>query len=419
MGLSLMVAGGTYAFAQFSAFKQNISVDHEGETSTILTHNPDDKNSRLNPSLFTNAGDGRFNVVLVGIDAAASLTDSIQVISVDIFNKKISKTSVPRDFYYDGAKINSVYGAAERQRKGSGALAIREAVGDVLGIKVSNFALIDFKGTRDLIDVMGGIDVKVPKALYDDKFPAEVGVGYRTVSIPAGLQHMNGKTALDYSRSRQTTSDFDRSARQQLVMDAIVDKATSLGVIGNPVKITNIINTLGQHIKTDLAPEEVIALLNIIKDVPDESSSSHVLDTSAQLGLLTATTDPYAGYVEYPIGGYTKYEPIHRWFQKNNPDPLLVKETPTVTLINGGSASTKEMKTMLETLQDYGYTAVLSSTPAKKTYTKSQVFDSTKGKKPFSRNYLGSLAKATVQEGSTLSTGESDFELIYVPTAKK
>ena len=94
-----------------------------------------------------------------------------------------------------------------------------------------------------MVDALGGIDIDVPRAINDPYFPDERLVGYAPFNVKAGPQKMDGATALKYSRSRKTTSDFDRSERQQLVIDAIKKKALSVGVLSNPVKINNFINS--------------------------------------------------------------------------------------------------------------------------------------------------------------------------------
>ncbi|MBU6389816.1 LCP family protein [Patescibacteria group bacterium] len=422
--LSLVVAGATYGAAQFNSLKNLVLIQHQGKSSSILSYNPNDSHSQLDPSLFKNAGDGRFNLVVVGVGgtghSGAYLTDSMQVLSFDTINKKLDITSVPRDLYvkvpslgYQG-KINAVYQLAEERQKGSGALAVREVVGNVLGVDISNFGLADFTAAKDIVDTLGGVDVNVPKALYDPLYPKDETTRYMTVYIPAGEQHMNGTTALEYARSRETTSDFDRSARQQLIIAAIKQKALSLGTLSNPVKVMGLINDLGQHLRTDMTTDQIQSLVNIYRSIPASQTGNHVLDTSASLGLLTATTDPLAGYIEYPWIGYNNYTNIHRWYQKNNPDPLLAREHPTITVVAGGYTTTEQAQTMVDTLNDYGYTATLGMPLTNKTaYRGTALYEASPGKKPFSHQYLDTFFSVTAQSGAPLNSG-SDFELIYV-----
>lgn len=422
---SLIIAGGTYTYAQYAALRNTIITPHEGESSTILSYN---EGSNLDPQAFTQAGDGRFNVLILGIGGdnhpGGTLTDSIQILSVDTLNKKASLISLPRDLYvdipgYGRAKLNYAYFAGEETRVGNGAVLSREVVGKVVGAKISNYVLVDFQGAEEIINALGGIEVEVPKAISDPLFPADNGtVEFRPFYIDAGLQHMNGETALKYARSRETTSDFDRSARQQLIISALRQKALSLGVITNPLKVAGLMGTVGRHLKTDLRPDELRAFLALYKDIPPEASSSYVLDTSQELGLLTSETDPVVGYIAYPLEGYFKFGEVQRWFHRNNPDPLIAREGAKVMVINGGKATAAQMTSLVDTLRDYGYNAELSNLSPKRGPEKTQVLEKRGGKKPITANYLGSYFSLTPKEDSLLNP-DADFEIIYVPPLKK
>jgi LCP family protein required for cell wall assembly len=420
------VAGGTYAFAQYQSLKGAILVTHQGESSAaILTYDPNNKAS-LDTSQFTHVGDGRFNILVVGVGgeghAGAYLTDSMQIASLDTINKTITYTSVPRDLYtkipgYGDSKINAAYEAGEAQKAGNGPVLDKEVVSNVLGVRISNFILIDFTAAKDVVNDLGGVDVDVPTTLNDPLYPCpDPSTAYCPFYITAGEHHMDGDTALEYSRSRETTSDFDRSMRQQLVVEAIKQKAFSLGFLTNPVKITSVLNALGQHVKTDLTIDQITSLISQYKNA--DKGGSFVLDTTAQLGLLTSTTDPTAGYIEYPLAGTFNYTDVHTWFAKNNPDPLIAQENPTIVVAGTGKATQAQLQAVVANLKDYGYTASLSQTTAPSSITSTQIYDTTHGSKPVTRNYLGSFYGVTVKDGSPLSSGAT-YELIYVPTTAR
>ena len=75
---------------------------------------------------------------------------------------------------------------------------------------------------------MGGVSVNVPETLIDPTFPID-NFNYGTLRINSGQQIMNGEKALSYARSRHSTSDFDRSRRQQIIIKAVLNKLLSLG----------------------------------------------------------------------------------------------------------------------------------------------------------------------------------------------
>lgn len=429
--LFIIASGLSFAYAEYRSIRKNIIVGGEGNSNGLLAYDPTNSSSTIDWSKFQKPGDGRFNVLVLGIGGVNDsgqahdgtlLTDSIQVISLDTINKKVSFTSVPRDFYYTipgygPTKINAVYSHAESVSSGSGGQAARAAIGKVLGINISNFVLVDFTAAQDLINQVGGVDITVPSALYDASFPCDDQIHYCPFSISAGQHHLDGATALKYMRSRHADSDFARSARQQAVISALKAKALSLGTLSNPVTVNNILQTLSTHIKTDLQPSEITQFISIYKSVSPDNTINSVLSTSQSLGLLSNTTLPVTGYVEYPILGYSNYTAIQQWFAKNSPDPFIAKEAATVTLAVSPEATDKQAQAYLQRLKDYGFSVTLTSLPDGVSVPGStSLYAHSSSTKPVTANYLASLTGVAISSGTPLNSG-SDFEIIYVPSA--
>ncbi|MBV8445718.1 MAG: LCP family protein, partial [Candidatus Dormibacteraeota bacterium] len=99
---------------------------------------------------------------------------------------------------------------------------------------------------------------------------------FMTVHFDTGMQHMNGTTALIFSRSRHGDNgegtDFARSRRQQLIIQALKQKVVSIGGIGN---LPDLLNALGDNMATDLQIGDVEALYGLVKDV-NPASIEHV-----------------------------------------------------------------------------------------------------------------------------------------------
>ena len=423
VGLLLLVGSSlTYGALRYEEVRKKVLISGGGNTS-ILKYSA----SKPETTNLQKPGDGRYNLLLLGIggttDAGVAhsgtlLTDSIQVISVDTVNKKVSLTSIPRDFYYTtnygGGKINAVYALAEQDKPGSGGQAIRQAVGSILGVNISNFVVIDFTAAKEAVDEVGGIDVNVPKALYDPSYPCVDEVNFCPFSISAGLHHMNGDLALKYMRTRHADNDFGRSSRQQEVISALKTKALSAGVLTNPVTINNLLTIFSKHIHTDLQLSEIQSFISTYKDISSQNTTSHVLDTTSELGLLTSRTEPVTGYVEYPLGGDTAYAPIQQWFQKNNPDPFIGKEKAEVTVIKGEKASLAATNTFVQKLEEYGFTVHLNVPTASPQNTSqvTHINSTSSGQFPVTKNYLSSLLSTTVQVAPPVVQG-SDFEIFY------
>jgi LCP family protein required for cell wall assembly len=188
---------------------------------------------------------GRLNILVMGMDRrpdegdAPTRTDSMFVLTIDPATKRGGILSIPRDLwveipypdepgYFEG-KINGVFVNGESLGyEGAGPGLVRRVIQRELNIPIDHYILIDFDAFIQVIDDLGGVDVDVPEVLDDPTFSATEKPGdYTPLHFEPGLTHMDGQTALNYSRSRTGTSDLDRIRRQQLVIFAALDKAVS------------------------------------------------------------------------------------------------------------------------------------------------------------------------------------------------
>lgn len=357
-------------------------------------------------------GDSRINFVVAGIGGEGALTDTIQVVSIDPLNKTMSLVSVPRDLIVtlpdkSRGKINAVYVTANnlcavrrtcQSGVDAGGAALKETLSTVLDVPVQNFIKIDFNGFTQIIDSLGGIDVYVDKPLRDPYFPDARLVGYDPLYISAGQHHFDGKTALKYARSRETTSDFDRAMRQQKVIQAVRERALSLNVLANPAKVTGIISTLGSNLKTDFTTDQIIQVVKLIQSIDSSKTSTLVIDTSNE-SPLKATTLATTGYSILPKLGFGEYSELHDYVAHMFVEPYIIREAATVTLVNatGSSVSGKKIATTLSSL---GYNIVSTvDAPAQKSTTISVNTD-----KPYTDSLLQKRFEAGIVKTNPYST---------------
>ncbi len=125
------------------------------------------------------------------------------------------------------ARINTVYATGEtRGYDGGGAALLQAVVEQNFGIPTDRYLIIDFEGFVEIIDELGGIDVFVTEEVYDPTYSrTELPGDFYPLFFEVGEHHMDGETALDYSRTRYGASDLDRIQRQQQVIFAAIDKA--------------------------------------------------------------------------------------------------------------------------------------------------------------------------------------------------
>lgn len=169
----------------------------------------------------------------------------------------------------------------------------------------------------------------MPKSIVDMSYP-DNNYGYQVFRINAGKQILDGKTALKYVRSRHSTSDFDRSIRQQLVLQAIRDKVFSIDTLTSPSKIQDLYDSLKEHVWTDLDVSDLGFFAVRAKDIPRDAiyatninESCYGLNMVCQAGglLYTPNRDLTAGaWTLLPQGAtlsqLSKYEYITQFVTK-------------------------------------------------------------------------------------------------------
>jgi len=119
----------------------------------------------------------------------------------------------------------------------SGIGAVRAVVSELTGRPVDAVLVADLWGVIKVVDAMGGIDVNVPAPVHDDHYPDPV-YGDIVLNIPSGQQHMDGRIALAYARSRHQDSDYARMLRQQTLLLAIRSQLGAAMILRAPALFT-------------------------------------------------------------------------------------------------------------------------------------------------------------------------------------
>jgi len=224
---------------------------------------------------------GRTNILVYGMTQDGLRTDSIILVSYYWQQKKIVTLNIPRDLYvydgYENAKMGEVYAyAVQRQPKNSNYpdQYVASIIAKEYNIPINYWVQFNMQGEVDFVNAIGGIDINNPDAFTDCQYPTWNYSGYvrPCPHFNAGEQHMNGATALIFSRSRHSLqnnegTDFARSKRQQLVIAAIMTKLKSMGVVGNLGEISHYLNILGDNITTSMSTGEMVSFATAIKDL--------------------------------------------------------------------------------------------------------------------------------------------------------
>lgn len=239
----------------------------------------------------------RINILLLGIDrrldeTGPCRTDTMIVVSVDPETDTASLLSIPRDLwvyipdYNLHNRVNTAHLLGDsKDYPGGGPALAKKTVQYTLGIPIHYYVRINFEGFTKIVDELGGITINVEAPIYDEKFP-DGNYGYMTVDIPAGVQKMDGVTALQYARVRHGSSDFYRARRQQQVLLAIKDKALSLDI-----PLTNLpalLQAMGDMVDTDISLVEMERLAQFARRLRPEKIKSAVIDESIARSTITS-----------------------------------------------------------------------------------------------------------------------------------
>lgn len=239
----------------------------------------------------------RKNILLMGIDRRPgepfiSRTDTMMLASIDPESEEISILSIPRDLYVvipgkgqDRINTAFVYGSVGNNPAGGAQLAM-QTVEYNLGVPVHDYLLVDFSAVTNGIDAIGGIDIQVPYDIYDPTFP-DMDYGYDPLYIPAGLQHMDGATALKYARTRHQDNDFYRARRQQQVILAARQKLLGLGLPEMLRQAPFLYQQLNNGIRTDLSLDEIISLATAASGISSDAIRNEVLDQNFVMAYRT------------------------------------------------------------------------------------------------------------------------------------
>lgn len=361
--------------------------------------------TNVDPGLLKGEGDGRVNVLLMGRGGGnhdgPDLTDTMMLASIDPVNHTSTLISIPRDLWVDipnqGAmKINAAFESGEFKYLGkiapgstnhnaiqAGFDEADQTVESILGVTIHYNVLLSFQAFQQAVDTVSGVTVNVPSDLVDPTMAWENG--HNPIIAKAGTDAFNGKQALNYVRSRETTSDFSRAERQRAVLMALKGKVTTLGTVSNPVKLSKLMSAFGSNVQTDLSIKDANRLYRIAKAIPDTKTSSIGFADPPNNFITGGTLAGQA--VALPTAGLFNYKDIQAFIRTQLKDPYILKENAKITILNGtptaGLASSKS-----DELKTYGYNITSTGNAPNTNFVQTTVVDLTHGKDKYTKHYL-------------------------------
>jgi len=157
--------------------------------------------------------------------------------------------------------------------------------------------MFDFNAFVSIIDSFNGIEINVEKDLVDNQYPGPNHT-YKLITFRQGIHNMDGETALKYARSRKSTTDFDRSYRQQQVINSLMGKIRGLNLVQNLEKFMTVYDGIKDKIRTDVSIFEALAYFENYKDFKIKSGN-----VISNRNFLYTSTSKTGQYILLPING--------------------------------------------------------------------------------------------------------------------
>jgi len=215
-------------------------------------------------------------ILLLGTDEGpgnwGARTDTIILAAVQHGTGRAAAFGVPRNLAQVplGRKgrpskepLNAIFGLNGGGEEG--AAALKQAVSNLLAIRVDYYALVNLVGFADLVDALGGVEILVKERLHDEVTRAAWGEPKPRIDVEPGERHrFYGREALAYVRSRKDSSDYTRMARQRCFLSAMADQLDPARAIRN---FGSLAKTIETNVHTDIPLNRLPSLVRLVSSV--------------------------------------------------------------------------------------------------------------------------------------------------------
>jgi hypothetical protein len=196
-----------------------------------------------------------------------------------------------------------------------------------------------------------------------------------------------------------------------LLIQAIAGKVASAGTYTNPLKLSSLMDTFGNNVVTDISINDAVRMIKIAKDIGG-SYDSIDLDAPTQPIFTTGWVDNQS--VVLPTAGQGDYSQLQALLRSQLPDGYILKEKAVISILNGTTTPGLAAQKAAE-LKSYGYNVATVDSAPTSSYANTVVVDLTKGKDPYTKNYLEKrfgVKSTTTLPDSTIKPGNASFVII-------
>ena len=219
-----------------------------------------DKNGHGEDGMLT--AKDKTTVMIMGVDERdddVGRSDTLMIATLDPKKKQAALLSIPRDTRvkikgHGFDKINAAYAYG-------GHKLTQDTVEKFIGVPMDHYVIINIKAFQRIIDALGGIDINVEKRMYyEDPWDDDGGL---LINLRPGMQHMDGKTAIQYVRYRDEEGDIGRVARQQKFIRSVLAEITTPTIL---LKAPRIIREVLAALDTNIPAPLMLGLARKLKD---------------------------------------------------------------------------------------------------------------------------------------------------------
>jgi LCP family protein required for cell wall assembly len=401
--------------------------------STVVARTPDTASPTLAPSptaTFTPTPsptpvptplpvpEGVISIMLLGGDRLPGQvgwrTDTMIYVRIDPATKVVGMLSIPRDLWVEipGHGYNRLntadYTGESEGYPGGGPALLNATLLQNLGIGFDHYVRVSFEGFKRIIDILGGIDVDVECAVELWGADPDNPGGWKQIGyVPAGMQHMDGLTALRYAQCRYNTPVFDRDLRQQRVLFAIRDRVMELGIPGLLPRALELMVTMKDMVQTDLSPTGVTSLAQLVPEIPP----SNVNRANIDLSMAPQWTTPEGAWVMLP--DREKIAPVIMGMLNPPSEKVnLLREEDARVVLQNGTARQGWARQIAERLQLRGF-EIIESGPADRTDYAETVIISY-AEKPYTVQNLQAYLEVKDENVRSEPGGSSDMDVLVI-----
>lgn len=298
-----------------------------------------DENGRTNVLIFGTSGYDMEGTEGDYAHDGAQLTDTIMVVSLDQKTGDVAMVNLPRDLKAGRTctatgKINEVYWCNNMygDDESSGVIALEEKISEILGIDIQYYAHVNWETLVSVVDAVGGITVTLDEDINDAWYTGTV--------ISAGVPTtLNGEQALGLARARHGTElgDFSRGNSQQKILIALKEKVLEEGI--GLTEAINILNSLGDNVRTDISIDEIKTGVHLLKDFDlAKMRQIPLLDWNNNISYFTTGMINDISYV-LPSAGDGNYFAIQKYLAQKLDNNPIVREGSNIEILNGSDIS--------------------------------------------------------------------------------